>query len=145
MKLKAIARPEGQSEAYQFLQAEGANGSRFKVKAGFGRPGVVKAPDGETDVQSGDFAISVSTSMVDADGKAVVDENQVPIVDVMSRTFTPADVLKPGFDLDLELATLITERAAAVEARAGAAAKARGLVGGWGKGPVALPFNRVQS
>ncbi|HEX8224465.1 MAG TPA: hypothetical protein VF605_11675 [Allosphingosinicella sp.] len=142
MSLKSIARPNGQGAHYQFFEM--ASGRKVKAQIGFGRPGAVKAPDGETDVQSGQFALSVSVSPVDEQGQALRAEDGLPIVDSIGRTFTAADAAAEDFDLEKEAAALIVARAASVDRIVAAAEKAKALRDGWSGAPVKLPFEKLK-
>jgi hypothetical protein len=109
VKLKKLPRPAGQADHYQFFENQ-TSGRKFKVK--------VEMRDGQdpTTHVGGPmapvaFAVAVSASPIDEEGKALRDRGGRPIVtEYWTHLFTPHEMSLPDFDPEKKVMELVESR-----------------------------------
>ena len=134
MTIEAIPRPAGKSTDYQFFHNP-ATGNRFKVKVAATEAAPVALGEGEA--ANTQFGVCVTTSLIDADDKAV-QENGLPVVDSWTHTFTDVETSEPGFSVHARLSSILTDRIAALEARHAARASLSEIQSAWTADPIKL-------
>lgn len=133
MALQIIPAPAGHAPDYRFYR-DTTTGAEFKTKAQIASPGPIIV--NSVNVTPNQLAFVLTTSQVDAEGKALRDANGKPIVDSISHTFTPDELNAPGFDVTARINEIVAARIAAVAAVTNVQREIQNLVTAWGATPV---------
>lgn len=128
--IEAIPRPEGKSEEYQFF-INHDTGNRFKAKI------ETQATDGLKNGTSTQFTVTITTSQVDDENKALQDF-ETPVIDNATRVFTEADRNDPDFNALTSIKEFIVSRIVELEKRNETRGSISDIEALWRQGPLVL-------
>lgn len=124
--IKAKAKPKGYTGDSKFF-TNPETGRDWKAKLVVNESSTI---EGGAATQ---IAVTVTVSPVDANGKALTEDDRPIIIDSWTHTFNTAEMAAPDFDPQERILDIIDERVKAGEGRVEGVNKIRNLVTDWSK------------
>lgn len=129
--IEVISKPKGASERYQFFNnKETGKAWKAAIDLRVARPAYTAEADIET--APAELAVTVTVSPIDANGKALREDDKPIIIDSLTHTFTTEEMLDPAFDPQARVMAIVAERVHIGEARKQGNDKLKEFVGKWG-------------